>query len=251
MNVAIVTVGDELLAGTTTNTNASWLAEQLTEGGATVRRILTIPDDRGLIADTVADWIERYDAVIVTGGLGGTPDDVTLEAVAGGLDRDLMVHEGIRDRLVEKARAFREENPDLVAEYDLQIDIDAAASIPAGATPIVVDEAWAPGAAIENVYVFAGIPEEMRAMFREVADEFAGEATSRTLYTPAPEGSLTDVLEGVTDEFDVAVGSYPRSEDRPGRIRLAGADAETLEAAAAWIDARIETVESPATESSG
>ncbi|NKE37293.1 competence/damage-inducible protein A [Natronococcus sp. JC468] len=249
MNVAILTVGDELLAGETTNTNAAWLAEQLTDRGATVERILTIPDDRGLIADTVADWSDRFDAVLVTGGLGGTPDDVTLEAVAEGLDRGLVVREEIRERLTEKARRFREENPDLVAEYDLELDLEAAASLPAGARPIVVEEAWAPGCVVGNVSVFAGIPEEMRAMFREVADEFVGEVDSRTLYTPAPEGSLTAVLEGATDEFDVAVGSYPRGEDRPGRIRLTGGDPDALEAAASWIDERIETVEAPSTES--
>jgi molybdenum cofactor synthesis domain-containing protein len=249
MHVALVTVGDELLAGTTTNTNASWLAERLTRQGATVERILTIPDDRDLIAEIVADWSAAFDAVIVTGGLGGTPDDVTLEAVASGLSRELVVEESIRDRLFEKAQAFREENPDLVEEYDLEIDIDAAASIPDGATPIVVEEAWAPGCVVDNVYVFAGIPDEMRAMFAEVAEAFAGEARSRTLYTPAPEGALTDVLEGVTERFDVAVGSYPRAAERPGRVRLSGSDPETLEAATAWIDARIETVEPPASES--
>ncbi len=249
MNVAIVTVGDELLAGTTTNTNAAWLAEQLTDRGATVERILTIPDDRELITDTVADWSESFDAVLVTGGLGGTPDDVTLEAVAEGLGREMVVREEIYERLVEKARRFREENPDLVAEYDLEIDLEAAASLPEGAVPIVVEEAWAPGCTVGNVSVFAGIPEEMRAMFREVAGEFAGEARSRTLYTPAPEGSLTAVLEGVTDEFDVAVGSYPRGEGRPGRIRLSGSDSETLEAAASWIGARVETVDPAASES--
>jgi molybdenum cofactor synthesis domain-containing protein len=249
MNVALVTVGDELLAGTTTNTNASWLAEQLTRRGTTVRRVLTIPDDHELIAETVAEWSRAFDAVIVTGGLGGTPDDVTLEAVADGLGYELVVQEPIRDRLFEKARAFREENPDLVAEYDLDIDIDAAASIPEGATPIVVEEAWAPGCVVENVYVFAGIPEEMRAMFGEVAETFSGDVRSRTLYTPAPEGSLTDILEGVTERFDVAVGSYPRAADRPGRVRLSGSDAEALAAATAWIDARIETVEPPASGS--
>ncbi|AGB38620.1 competence/damage-inducible protein A [Natronococcus occultus] len=246
MNVAIVTVGDELLAGTTTNTNAAWLAEQLTDRGATVERILTIPDDRELIAATVADWSEDFDAVIVTGGLGGTPDDVTIEAVAAGLGREMVVREEIYDSLTEKARRFREENPDLVAEYDLEIDLEDAASLPAGARPIVVEEAWAPGCVVGNVSVFAGIPEEMRAMFREVANEFAGDVDSRTLYTPAPEGSLTAVLEDVTDEFDVAVGSYPRGEDRPGRIRLAGGDPDVLEAATNWIDERIETVEAPA-----
>ncbi|WP_265112150.1 competence/damage-inducible protein A [Halosolutus halophilus] len=248
MNVAIVTVGDELLAGTTTNTNASWLAERITDRGSSVERILTIPDDRGLIADYVDRWSDAFDAVIVTGGIGGTPDDLTVEAVAEGLERDLVVHEGIRDRLAEKAAAFREENPDLVAEYDLQLDVDAAASIPAGATPIVVDEGWAPGCVVENVYVFAGIPDEMRAMFGQVADEFRGDSTAETLYTPAPEGALHEALEGVTDRFDVAVGSYPRSEHRPGRIRVSSTDPETVADAIAWLREHVETTDPPASE---
>lgn len=248
MNVAIVTVGDELLAGTTTNTNAAWLATQITERGSTVERILTIPDDRALIADYVSRWSETFDAVVVTGGIGGTPDDVTVEAVADGLGRDLVVHERIRDRLLEKAAAFRDENPDLVEEYDLNLDLDAAASIPEGATPLVTDAGWAPGCVVENVYVFAGIPDEMQATFERVADEFRGDAVARTIYTPAPEGSLHEELEGVTEAFDVTVGSYPRGEDRPGRIRVRGTDETTVEAAIAWLRERVETTDPPSAE---
>ncbi|ELY94229.1 molybdopterin binding domain-containing protein [Natrialba hulunbeirensis JCM 10989] len=250
MNVALLTVGDELLAGQTTNTNASWLAARLSERGATVRRILTVPDERELIASTVARWHDdpEFDAIIVTGGIGGTPDDVTVPAVADGLDREFVVFEEIYDRLREKAAAFREENPELVADYDLQLDLEVAASLPEGATPIVVDEGWAPGCVVDGVYVFAGIPDEMRAMFDTVADEFSGEAVARTIYTPAPEGSLHDVLESVTNEFDVSVGSYPRSEQRPGRIRITGTTAESVAAAASWVESRVETVE-PAFES--
>lgn len=248
MNVAIVTVGDELLAGTTTNTNAAWLATQITERGSTVERILTIPDDRALIADYVSRWSETFDAVVVTGGIGGTPDDVTVEAVADGLGRDLVIHERIRDRLLEKAAAFRDENPDLVEEYDLNLDLDAAASIPEGATPLVTDAGWAPGCVVENVYVFAGIPDEMQATFERVADEFRGDAVARTIYTPAPEGSLHEELEGVTEAFDVTVGSYPRGEDRPGRIRVRGTDETTVEAAIAWLRERVETTDPPSAE---
>ncbi|WP_254764469.1 competence/damage-inducible protein A [Natrinema marinum] len=248
MNVAIVTVGDEILAGSTTNTNASWLAERITARGSTVARILTIPDDRDLIADYVARWSDAFDAVIVTGGIGGTPDDVTVEAVADGLEREFVVHGEIRERLLEKAAAFRDENPEMVEEYDLQLDIDAAASIPEGATPIVVDEGWAPGCVVENVYVFAGIPDEMKAMFEQVADEFQGDAVARTLYTPAPEGSLHEALEEVSERFDVSVGSYPRSEHRPGRIRVSSTEPETVDAALEWLRERVETTEPPSAD---
>ncbi|WP_126661017.1 competence/damage-inducible protein A [Haloterrigena salifodinae] len=245
MHVAIVTVGDELLAGATTNTNASWLAERITERGSSVDRILTIPDDRALIADYAARWNDAFDAVIVTGGIGGTPDDVTVEAVADGLDREFVVFDRIRERLFEKAAEFRDENPDLVEEYDLELDLDAAASLPEGATPIVTDAGWAPGCIVENVYVFAGIPDEMQAMFRAVEDEFRGDAVAKTIYTPAPEGSLHEVLEGVTETFDVSVGSYPRGENRPGRIRVRGTDEAAVEDAIAWLEDRVETTAPP------
>ena len=245
MNVAIVTVGDELLAGSTTNTNASWLAARITDRGSTVERILTIPDDRELIADYVSRWSDTFDAVVVTGGIGGTPDDITVEAVADGLDRDLVVHETIREELLEKAAAFRDENPDLVDEYELDLDLDAAASIPEGSQPIVTDAGWAPGCIVENVYVFAGIPNEMQAMFEAVADEFRGDAVARTVFTPAPEGALHDALEDVTAQFDVSVGSYPRGEDRPGRIRVRGTDESTVEDAVAWLREHVETAEPP------
>ncbi|WP_339103574.1 molybdopterin-binding protein [Haloterrigena salinisoli] len=248
MHVAIVTVGDELLAGATTNTNASWLAERITEHGSTVDRILTIPDDRALIADYAARWNDEFDAVIVTGGIGGTPDDVTVEAVADGLDRDFVVFDRIRERLLEKAAEFRDENPDLVDEYDLDLDLDAAASLPEGATPIVTDAGWAPGCIVEDVYVFAGIPDEMRAMFNAVEDEFRGDAVAETIYTPAPEGSLHEVLERVTEAFDVSVGSYPRGENRPGRIRVRGTDEAAVEDAIAWLEERVETTDPPSAE---
>ncbi|AHF99981.1 competence damage-inducible protein A [Halostagnicola larsenii XH-48] len=243
MQVAILTIGDELLAGRTTNTNASWLAEKITDRGGAIRRILTIPDDRALIADTVAAWSERFDAVVVTGGLGGTPDDVTLESVAAGLERDLVVVPAVREQILEKGRKLREERPEFFEEYELEFDIDAAASLPEGARPIVTDAGWSPGCVIENVYVFAGIPAEMKAMFETVETEFSGDVVSETVYTPAPEGSLRTVLEGVDEQFDVSVGSYPQSEDRLGRLRVTGNNEETVEAAAAWIRERVETGE--------
>ncbi|MEE6208645.1 molybdopterin-binding protein, partial [Salarchaeum sp. III] len=91
MEVALLTVGDELLAGETENTNASWLARQLTERGATATRVLVVPDDHDAIAAYTRKWRERFDAVIVTGGLGGTPDDVTMDAVADAVGRDVVV----------------------------------------------------------------------------------------------------------------------------------------------------------------
>lgn len=249
MDAAILTVGDEILAGDTTNTNASWLAEEITDRGGRVRRILTVPDDRRVIAEYVREWSSAFDAVLVTGGLGGTPDDVTMEAVADALDREMVIDEAQRERLVEKARAFREENPELAAEYDLDLDFDAAASLPEDARALATDAGWAPGCAVENVYVFPGFPDEMKAMFGLVADDLVGDAVSESVWTPTPEGALGDVIDGVGDRFDVAVGSYPGKGETPGRLKVTGTDSDEVEAAIEWIQSHLEVTDGPASAS--
>ena len=90
MQAAILTVGEELLAGDTENTNGTWLAGQLTDRGVAVARILAVPDEEGVIAGAVDRYSDTFDAVVVTGGLGGTPDDVTMSAVAAAFDRPLV-----------------------------------------------------------------------------------------------------------------------------------------------------------------
>lgn len=64
MKVAILTVGDEILSRDTENTNATWLARQLTDRGATTERILTVPDDEQIIAEYVQEWSDRVDAAV-------------------------------------------------------------------------------------------------------------------------------------------------------------------------------------------
>jgi len=241
MEVAILTVGDEVLAGDIENTNATWLAGRLTDSGATVTRILTVPDDRELVADTVSEWSEAFDAVVVTGGLGGTHDDVTADAIADAFDRDLAVDDAVRDDVIRTVAAYREENPEAVEAHDLDLDVDAWAALPAGSRSILNPEGLCPGCVLDNVYAFPGVPTEMRALFEAVADEFGGEAVSTTLYTPQPEASLLDAVADVREEFDVTVGSYPAIEDR-NRLKVTGTDPDAVAAAADRLRERVEVV---------
>jgi molybdenum cofactor synthesis domain-containing protein len=246
MDVALVTVGDELLAGDTANTNATWLCRRLAARGVTVTRVLTVPDDRAVIADAVRSYAEAFDAVVVTGGLGGTPDDVTKAAVADALDRDLVVDEGAREDVVAKAEAYADQYPDLADAYDLDVDFDAQASVPEGARPLVTAESFGPGFVVDEagVYAFPGIPDELHVMFDRVADEFDGGVVSESLYTPAPEGALNDVLDGVRRRFDVGVGSYPGAGRNPTRLKLSG-DPAAVEAALAWVRDRVDVTTPP------
>ncbi|MFB6078287.1 MAG: competence/damage-inducible protein A [Halarchaeum sp.] len=248
MDVAILTVGDELLAGDTENTNATWLCRQLSARGASVRRVLVVPDEHETIADYVREWRAAYDAVLVTGGLGGTHDDVTMDAVAAGADRPLVVPDAAREAVERAARAYRESNPETAARFELDLDVEAWASVPEGARVLANDPGLSPGANVPAedglgaVYVFPGVPAELRAMFESVADDFGGDVVSRTVHTDAPEGALASDLAAVRDEFDVAVGSYPDSAG-PNRLKVTGEDAEAVEEALAALAERVSTVE--------
>ncbi len=239
MEVALITVGDELLAGDTANTNATWLARQLTDRGVSVRRVLVAPDDRATIADRTTAYSDAFEAVIVTGGIGGTPDDVTLEAVADAFDREMVVSDlalaDVEARLAELEGTLPE----------LEVDAEAEARVPEGSRPLLNGEGLAPGAVLENVYVLPGIPGEMKAMFRDVAEAFSGQEVSRTLYTVEPEANIIPALREVRDRFEVDVGCYPDREARHNRLKLTATEAGTVGAAAEWLLESIDASETP------
>jgi molybdenum cofactor synthesis domain-containing protein len=237
MNAALVTVGDELLSGDTENTNATWLGRRLTERGVTVGRMLTVPDEGDVIADAVRRYSDAFDAVIVTGGLGGTPDDITIESVARAFGRDLVEN--------ELARADVEKHLESVADKypELNVDVAAEARLPEGARPLLNRAGMSPGCVLENVYVLPGIPAEMERMFEAVADEFEGNIVARTLYTEEPEANLIDRLDEVRDRFGVQVGCYPDREAGHNRLKIRDSDGGALDEAEAWLTERIDLVE--------
>ena len=231
MRVAVVTVGDELLAGETVNTNGSWLGERLTARGATVERIVTLPDRVSDIARVVNEYRAEYDAVVVTGGLGPTHDDLTMAAVAAAVGRPLERDEAVLEWLEAEGGYTRE---------DLT---EGTADIPKGARPLHNEVGVAPGCVVESVYVLPGVPAEMKAMFETVREEFDGTPLHVVTVTVAePESALVERFERVRERFDVTLGSYPGENVR---VRLRGEDEEAVERAAAWLADRSETVEAP------
>ncbi len=233
MNAALLTVGDELLDGDTANTNATWLAAELADRGVTTKRVLTVPDETDVIAEATRRYSERFDAVVVTGGLGGTPDDVTMDGVAAAFGCDLVENDLARADIERHLEAITDEYP------DLNVDISEEASIPAGARPLINQVGLSPGCVLENVYVLPGIPSEMKGMFEEVADEFDGDVDSRYLYTEEPEANLIDRLDEVRDQFGVQVGCYPDREAGYNRLKIRGSDGGALDEAEAWLTEQI------------
>jgi molybdenum cofactor synthesis domain-containing protein len=229
---AIVTIGNELVSGDVPNTNASWLAKRLAPLGVETRLLAAVPDELDPIADVLRREAARQDFVLVTGGLGGTPDDVTREALARTFDVAQVEYPELAADLT--ARFSR--NPDYVRPW---------ARLPEGSRPLENPLGGAPGFAIENVYVMPGLPPEMEAMFLAIEEEFRRGspigAWRRTYHTG--ESSLAPALVEAAERWPgVLVGSYPTFTPEGPRVELVlkSADAAALAAASAWLASALE-----------
>jgi molybdenum cofactor synthesis domain-containing protein len=225
MNAAVVTVGDELLVGDTENTNATWLCDRLDERGVVVRRVTVVPDEVGEIARVVNEYHAEYDAVIVTGGLGPTHDDVTMDGVAAAFGRELERNEEAAEWLAERGYSA----DDLAAE---------TTHLPADCRPLANEVGVAPGAVVESAYVLPGVPTEMKAMFESVADRFTGTVRHvESVAVEEPESALIDRFAELRERFGVKVGSYPGENVR---VKPESEDPDAVAAAAAWLRANAE-----------
>lgn len=230
MNVAMVSVGDELLAGDTVNTNAAWLGNRLSERGVTVERVTVVPDRTADIARVVNEYAAEHDAVIVTGGVGPTHDDVTLDGVAAAVGTGLETDETVLEWLAEES------------EYSRADLTDGTAKLPAGSRPIHNTVGVAPGCVIENVYVFPGVPREMKAMFESVESAFNGQPRHVGRVTIAePESALIDRLGELQERFGVKAGSYPGEHVQ---IKVESTDEESVTEAVAWLRENCEAIDS-------
>jgi nicotinamide-nucleotide amidase len=233
-SAAILTIGNEVVSGDIANTNASWLAQRLETLGVRVVLAAAVPDELDAIAAFVRREREAADYLIVTGGLGGTPDDITREALASafGVEQEEV------PELAADLRARFPRHPDYAARW---------ARLPVGSVPLENPHGGAPGFRIENVWVLPGLPSEMEAMFDKYADELRGTvpiSAWRRAYRTR-ESDIVQLLTGATVRWpQVSIGSYPRFlPDGPEvEVVLKSADSTALAAAVAWLEPALDAV---------
>ena len=229
---SILTIGNELVSGDVPNTNGAWIAKRLAPLGVETRLIAAVPDEIETIAEFVRREAPLVDVLVVTGGLGGTPDDLTREAIA-------HTFEVPQEELAELAadlRARFAHDPEYAARW---------AQLPRGSRPIENPLGGAPGFAIANVYVLPGLPSEMEAMFDGVAEEFRRGSPigvwRRTYQTR--ESVIAPALVEAGERWPgVLVGSYPAfgPEEPTVEVVLKSIDPDALAAASAWLAAALE-----------
>ncbi len=234
MRAALLTIGNEVVSGDVVNTNAAWLAQRLEGLGVKVDVAASIPDEIGAVSDFVNRERVRVDYLFVTGGLGGTPDDLTREAMAAAFGIPQIEVPELADEL---RRRFPK-HPDYAARW---------AQLPAGSRPLRNPKGGAPGFVLENVWVLPGLPTEMEAMFDAYADQFAGDnpiASWRRAYRTR-ESDVVHLLTAATVRWpNVSIGSYPRFlDDGPEvEIVLKSADPKALGQAVAWLEPELASV---------
>src|SRR5215207_379163 len=132
----IMSIGTELLLGRIQDTNSFWLAQQIAELGGAVQRITIVGDDQSTIAGALRDAVDRgARTVVTTGGLGPTPDDLTVAAVAELLDVGTVVDRPtIADYLRRRGIGEEELSPALIA----------MATVPEGTAAFPSPAGWAP-----------------------------------------------------------------------------------------------------------
>ena len=162
MRCEFIAIGTELLLGQIVNSNAAWLGEQLALAGIDCLYHVTIGDNRRRMQDTIQQALDRSDAVIVSGGLGPTQDDITREVIADvmqvGLTRDGEIADRIRHRFESRGRVMSENNL-------------RQADIPDGGFAIPQMPGTAPGLICpvgdKVIYAVPGVPFEMKMMVTE------------------------------------------------------------------------------------
>jgi len=216
-HVELICIGNELLIGKVVNTNASWLAQRITELGGRVGRIEVVSDNLDEISDSIQSAIVRKPFMIITtGGLGPTYDDMTMEGVARAL--------GIV--LNDNSEALKM----VMAKYaSMSLELTPArikmARLPKGATALENPVGTAPGSLIESdgtkIICLPGVPSEMEAIFSRSVAPIISDVSGGIVYREAsvvvegiPESALAPILDDVRKRHPSAYfKSHPKMSE--------------------------------------
>jgi nicotinamide-nucleotide amidase len=250
MRIEVVTIGDELLLGYTIDTNAAHLARELAALGVEVVRRTTCGDTAESIATAVRDALDRSGAVITTGGLGPTSDDLTKPSIAALFGRGMVLDEEhlawMRDRWATRwpARPM----PDANVQQ---------AMLPEGARKLTNHHGSAPGIWLEDAHgrwvaMLPGVPREMRGMLadtllpliRERLGDVRAVVRSRTLRTTGvAESAVADRIASIPGGVgEVELAYLPNVQGVDLRLTVRNVAPDTAELRLAESATRVRSV---------
>ena len=240
MRVAILSIGDELLSGEVVDTNASHIADRLYDAGIRVLKHLTVPDNEEAIVEGLHELASSSDAVVVTGGLGPTPDDYTAQAAARAAGVELELSQDALEHLEVFAKRI---------SGGLHPANRRQALLPGGCTLIPNPLGTACGFIVKiggaDFLFLPGVPYEMERMLEEsVLPRLrgAGGAWQRVTLKlfGLPEAAAAELLEGaLPDGSPVELAYCVKYPEIHLILRAAKAHADLLRDAVATVRERI------------
>ena len=235
----IITIGNEVLQGHIQDTNSRWIARRLTELGFDVKGIFIVGDVVENIIGTLSFLIKlNLDLIFICGGLGPTPDDKTVEAIAKCFNLKLVEDKSVSDDILRKTSFLIERHIVDIKHVDIEQTkwILKMSYIPEGSTPLKNSLGLAPGImlAVDErlIFVLPGVPVEMKTIFAEDVEPKLGVGEKRVVkevVLKAEESMFCDLVERLENEYGkITIGMYPRYGRMEVTVRIVGNETEAL-----------------------
>jgi len=195
MSAEIITIGTELLTGSTINTNVSYLSEKLTSLGIETCFQTSVGDNYPHLELVLSEAIKRSEIIVITGGLGPTADDITKQAVSNVLKTRLILETGIVSKI---ERFFKDRKKEIPSNNYNQ------ALIIRGSMIINNKIGTAPGLIIERdkntIILLPGVPRELKPMFKDTVSKYLEKKYSKNLVIKSRTLRTFGLGESTVDE---------------------------------------------------
>lgn len=230
MRAEIICVGTELLQGNIVNTNAQYLSKKLSALGVEVCAQTVIGDEKGALKEGFLKAFNKYDLVVLTGGLGPTPDDLTKETISEALSLKLNLHEESLEN-IEKYFAK-------MGKIKMPENNKKQAILPVGSIVMPNEIGTAPGVIIEKsrtiVMLFPGPPKELAKMFETAAEPFLRYKNSEIIKSKSinifgiGESLVAEKLGKLLFCKNPVIATYAKNSEVEVRITAKGKSMETV-----------------------
>ena len=221
MKAAIITIGDEILIGQIIDTNSSYIAKALDKIGIATNEMLSISDDKNHILKTLHEVQDKYDVVIITGGLGPTKDDITKKTFCNYFD-DVLIQ---NDAVLVQVKSIIE---GIYKKPITQLNIDQA-KVPSKSKILFNTSGTAPGMLMEHqntVFIsLPGVPYEMKYLIDNEVIPYLINAFERPFIihkTLITYGRGESTIAEQIEDWELNLPSFIKLAylPNPGKVRL-------------------------------
>ncbi|NHI93687.1 MAG: hypothetical protein EAX96_14470 [Candidatus Lokiarchaeota archaeon] len=217
VTVELIFTGNELLNGRILNTNSRYLCKKISNLGASVIRIITVPDDLELISYNIKNSINNIPSIlIISGGMGTSFDDMTLEAVSNAIKKPLLMNEKALEYIKINYEFLKKIK--LLKDFKLDDYKKKMATLPEGSIPLYNAMGAAPGIMLECktpqnaetlILCLPGVPSELKSLFRTHIVRIIKEKVGGNKYIKESffvegfiESEITFLSEKIMSEFN-------------------------------------------------